>query len=205
MNSMIVAGTVAIFNVTLATLAAYGFSRYRMRGQDFLQVLLLIARLFPVVVMSIALFRIAGILKVYDTYLPIILVNAVINLPFAIWSLRAAMDAIPIELEEAAWIDGCSRIQTIIRIISPLIAPAAVATAAFVFLLSWNEYLFALTFIRSQEKMLMTVTMANNIQDYHMNYAGLMAHAMIASVPILVMFLFMQRRIVSGLVAGAFK
>ena len=203
-NSLIMAGAAAGLSVVVGTLAAYGFSRYRMRAQGSLQVMLLVIKLFPVILLAIALFRVAGYLKVYDTFVPLILVNGVINLPFAIWNLKTTFDALPVELEEASWMDGLTRLGGIVRILIPLMMPSVLATMAFVFLLCWNEYLFAVTFIRSPQKMLMTVTMANNIGQYHMNFVGLMAHAMLASLPLLLLFLWMQRYIVSGL-AGAVR
>ncbi len=134
-NSLIVASSSAVLVVILAGLAAYGFSRYRFRGQNILQVLLLVIRLFPAILLAITLFQVAGFLNVYDTFVPLIIVNAVINFPFAIWNLKTTFDALPIELEEASWLDGLSRVGGIFRILLPLMAPSIVATMAFVFLL----------------------------------------------------------------------
>lgn len=204
-NSLIVCGTAAFIDVILASLAAYGFSRYQMRGKNFLQVLLLIIRLFPGIILVITLFQVAGFLGVYDTFVPLIIVNAVINLPFGIWNLSTVFDTLPIELEEASWLDGLTRIGGIYKILFPIMAPSILATMAFIFLLSWNEYLFAVSFIRSVENQLMTVAIATNIGQYHIDFTGLITHGMIASLPILFIFLWMQRYIVSGLTAGALK
>lgn len=204
-NSFIVAGSAAFFDVVLASLAAYGFSRYQFAGQNALQVLLLVIRLFPGILLAITLFQIAGFLNVYDTFVPLIFANALINLPFGIWNLKNTFDALPVELEEASWLDGLTRLGGIVRILFPLMAPSIVATMAFIFLLCWNEYLFAVSFIRSPAKQLITVTIASNIGQYHINFIGLMANGMLASLPLLFLFLWMQRYIVSGLGAGAIE
>lgn len=204
-NSIIVAASAAIFDMIIASLAAYGFSRFRFTGKNALQILLLVVRLFPGVLLAITLFQVAGFLHVYDTFVPLILANALLNLPFAIWNLRNAFEALPIELEEAAWLDGSTRIGGIIHILLPLMAPSMAATAAFIFLLSWNEYLFAVSFIRSPEKQLITTAIAANIGQYNVDFTGLITTGMLASLPLLLIFLFIQRYIVSGLGVGAVR
>jgi multiple sugar transport system permease protein len=204
-NSFVVAGSAALFDILIASLAAYGFSRFRFAGKRPLQSLLLVVRLFPGVLLALTLFRLAGYLNVYDTFIPLVLANGLLNLPFAVWNLRTMFDALPIELEEAAWLDGTTRIGALRRIIFPLLAPGLAATAAFVFLLTWNEYLFAVSFIRSPQKQLITVAIAANIGQYNVDFTGLLATGMLASLPLLIVFLYIQRYIVSGLGVGAVK
>ena len=165
----------------------------------------MVVRLFPGVLLAITLFQVAGFLKVYDTVVPLILANSLLNLPFATWNLRTMYEALPIEIEEAAWIDGASRLRGIRSILLPLLTPGLAATGAFVFLLSWNEYLFALSFIRSAEKQMITTTIAANIGQYNIDYSGLVATAMLASIPLMAVFLYIQRYIVSGLAVGAVR
>ncbi len=197
-----VAVSAAAVDLVIASLAAYGFSRFRFTGRKSLQIILLVIRLFPGVLLALTLFRVAGFLNVYDTFVPLILANALLNLPFATWNLRSMFEALPIELEEAAWLDGATRIGGIARIVFPLMAPGLAATAAFVFLLTWNEYLFAVTFIRSPEKQLVTTAIAANIGQYNIDFTGLLATGMLASLPLLVVFLLIQRFIVGGLGVG---
>lgn len=204
-NSLVVASSASAFSLIVGSLAAYGFSRYNFKGSGAIQVYLLVIRLFPGVLLAIALFHVAGVLGVYDTFLPLILLNGLLNLPFTIWILRTMFHAIPVELEEAAWIDGATRIGSITRVVLPLIAPGLAATGAFVFLLTWNEYLFATSFIRSSEKMLITTAIAANIGQYNVDFTGLIATGMLASVPLLIVFLLIQRYIISGLTVGALK
>jgi multiple sugar transport system permease protein len=204
-NSIIVSTGAAILDVILALLAGYGFSRYTFRGQRYLQILLLIIRLYPGMILAITLFQVAGFLKVYDTLIPLIFTNALINLPFGVWNLHSTFDALPIELEEASWLDGMSRLGGIVKILLPLMAPSVAATFAFIFLLSWNEYLFAVSFIRSPENHLITLKIAENIGQYHIDFIGLMASGMLATLPLLLIFLWIQRYIVKGLAAGAVR
>lgn len=204
-NSFVVAASAAAVDLVIASLAAYGFSRFRFMGQKPLQILLLVVRLFPAVLLAITLFQVAGLFNVYDTHVPLILANALLNLPFATWNLRTVCETIPIELEEAAWLDGASRLGGIVRIVVPLMGPGLAATGAFVFLLSWNEYLFAMSFIRSPERQLLTTIIASNIGQYNIDFTGLVAAAMLASLPLLVVFALIQRYIVSGLGVGAVR
>jgi multiple sugar transport system permease protein len=204
-NSLVVAASASLVDLIIGTLAAYGFSRFRFRGSQAMQVLLLVVRLFPGVLLAITLFQIAGFLNVYDTYLPLIMANALLNLPFTVWNLRTVFEALPVELEESAWIDGATRVGGIFRIILPLMAPGLAATAAFIFLLTWNEYLFAVSFIRSPQKQLITVAIASNIGQYNIDFTGLIATGMLASLPLLIVFLVIQRYIISGLGVGALK
>lgn len=204
-NSFVVSTSAAAFSLVIGSLAAYGFSRYKFRFSGAFRVFILLIRLFPGVLLAIGLFRLAGMIGVYDTFFPLIILNGLLNLPFTIWIMDSMFDSVSVELEEAAWIDGATRLDTMTRIILPLIAPGLAATAAFVFLLTWNEYLFALAFIRSSEKMLITVAIASNIGQYDVDFTGLIATGMLASVPLLIMFLIIQRYIISGLTVGALK
>jgi ABC-type glycerol-3-phosphate transport system permease component len=204
-NSFVVAVSAAGVDLVVASLAAYGFSRFRFPGHRPLQILLLIIRLFPGVLLAITLFQVAGFLKIYDTFIPLILANSLLNLPFAVWNLRAMIEAVPREVEEAAWLDGATRVRAIVHVVSPLLAPGLAATGAFVFLLSWNEYLFAMSFIRSLQKQLITVAIAANIGQYNVDFTGLLATGMLASFPLLVVFLYIQRHIISGLGVGAVR
>lgn len=204
-NSAVVASATAVFVLVVAFPAAYGFSRFRFKGKNSLQILILIIRLFPGVILAITLFQVAGLLNVYDTFIPLILANGLLLLPFAIWNIRTLFENMPIEIEESAWIDGTTRLGGIVRVILPLMSPGIIATGAFAFLLTWNEYLFAVSFIRSPNKQLITTTIAGNIGQFNIDFIGLTTTAMIASLPLLVIFFFVQRYIVSGLGMGAVK
>jgi multiple sugar transport system permease protein len=204
-NSAYVASMAACVNLVISTLAAYGFSRFQFKGKSGLQALLLVVRLFPGILLALTLFRVAGNLGVYDTHVPLVIANVLFTLPFATWNLRTVFNNIPIELEEAAWLDGATRVGGITRILVPIMLPGLVTTWAYVFLLSWNEYLFALSFIRSPEKQMITTAIASNIGQYNIDFNALVAAAMLASIPILAIFMLIQRYIVSGLAVGGVR
>jgi multiple sugar transport system permease protein len=204
-NSTFVAFTAASITLVIGTLAAYGFSRFQFRWKQSFQNLLLVARIFPGVLLAITFFLVAGKLGVYDTQIPLIIANVLFTLPLSTWNLRTMFSNLPIELEEAAWLDGTTRVGGITSILFPLMLPSLVTTWAYAFLLSWNEYLFAMSFIRSPSKQMIVTAIAGNIGQYGINYNLLIAAAMLASVPLLVVFIFIQRYIVAGQSLGAVK
>jgi ABC-type glycerol-3-phosphate transport system permease component len=204
-NSGFVAFMAASISILIATLAAYGFTRFQFRGKKGFQTLLLVVRLFPGVLLAITFFLVAGKLGIYDTHYPLIIANVLFTLPLATWNLRTMFANLPVELEEAAWLDGATRLGGMINILFPLMLPSVVTTWAYAFLLSWNEYLFAMSFIRSPGKQMIVTAIAGNIGQYGINYNLLVAAAMMATVPLLVVFLFIQRYIISGQSLGALK
>jgi ABC-type sugar transport system, permease component len=152
-----------------------------------------------------SLFVIAVNLGLYDTHAPLIIANTMLNLPFAIWNLRSVFEATSKELEESAMVEGCTRLQALIRIILPISLPGLVATFTFVFILSWNEYLFATTFISTASKRLITTSMASAIGQFTVNYAQLIPAAVLSSIPMIILFLLIQRYIIKGLSMGSIK
>jgi multiple sugar transport system permease protein len=204
-NSFLVAGGASILALGLATFAGYGFSRFKFTGHGVLLVFLLIVKTLPGVLIAIAVFIIAGKLGMFNSHWTLVLVNAMLNLPFAIWNMRTVYDALSPELDEAAMIDGCSRVQAIFRVLLPVSLPGVVATFAFLFILSWNEYLFALTFISSPEKVLVPPAIASYIGQFAADYTGLITASVMASLPLGILFLLIQRYIVAGLSLGAVK
>jgi len=204
-NSAFVATIAASINIVISSFAAYGFTRFNFIGKRGFQSLLLIVRLFPAILLALTLFRIAGNLGIFDTHIPLIIANVLFTLPLATWNLRTMFLTLPIELEEAAWIDGATRYKGITKILLPLMLPGLSTTWAYVFLLSWNEYLFALSFIQSPEKQMITTAIAGTLTQYSIDYNLLVAASMIATVPLLIVFLLIQRYIVSGQSLGAIR
>lgn len=204
-NSAYVSFVAASVTIVVATLAAYGFTRFNFKGKSGFQILLLVVRLFPGILLAITLFKVAGNLGIYDTHTPLIIANVLFTLPLATWNLRTMFSTLPLELEEAAWLDGTTRIGGILRILFPLMLPSLVTTWAYAFLLTWNEYMFAMSFIRTPGKQMITTAIASNIGQYTIDYNLLVAASMLASLPLLVVFLFIQRYIVSGQGVGAIR
>lgn len=204
-NSFIVASLSSLLSLVLAIPAGYGFSRFRFRGHGPLLLFLLIIKMLPGILLALSIFLIAGRIGLYDHHLPLILVSAMLNLPFAIWNMRTVFDALNPELEDAAQIDGCSRVEAILRVLLPISTPGIMATFAFLFLLTWNEYLFATTFISSPEKVLVPPVIASYIGQFAADYNGLITASVMATLPLIIIFIAIQRYIISGLSLGAVK
>lgn len=205
LNSLYVAALSTAFSSILAINAAYGFSRFRFRGRSFLMAFLLNLRTFPSILLAIALFTMAGRLGLYNKFLILVLANAMLNLPFATWNNISIIDAVPVELDESAMVDGLKRIPALFRIVLPIAAPGLAGTTAYTFILAWNEYLFATNFIASPEKQLVTTRIASAVTQTNTDYGMLMATAMLATIPLIALFLVIQRYIIAGLTMGSVK
>lgn len=204
-NSIIVSSATTILGLLVAVPAAYAFARFNFPGRDALFFSVLIRNMFPVVVFLIPLFILMKNLRLIDTYFSLILTYLTFGLPLSIWLLKGFYDNIPPELERAARIDGATRFQAFWKIILPLSAPGLVATAIYAFIQGWNEYVYARTFINSEQRMTMPVGLERFFTEYASNWPGLMAASFIMSVPVVVLFLVLQRHFVRALTEGAVK
>ncbi|MFT4038658.1 MAG: carbohydrate ABC transporter permease [Thermomicrobiales bacterium] len=204
-NSIIVSSATTVLGLIVAVPAAYAFARFNFPGRDALFFSVLIRNMFPVVVFLIPLFILMKNLRLIDTYWSLILTYLTFGLPLSIWLLKGFYDNIPPELERAARIDGATRFQAFWKIILPLSAPGLVATAIYAFIQGWNEYVYARTFINSDSKMTMPVGLEKFFTEYASNWPGLMAASFIMSVPVVVLFLVLQRHFVRALTEGAVK
>lgn len=205
LNSAIVAlGTVLVGSV-FALLAATAVARFRFRFRTSFLILLLIVQMVPAEALLIPLFLMVRRLGMYDQLIGLIVVNVGLTLPFSVWMLRTFVAAVPKDLEEAAWIDGASRFTTFWRVLFPLVAPGLVATSIFSFITAWNEFVFALTLLDDPAKYTMPRALSFFIGQRSTDWGGIMAASTLMTIPVLVFFLLVQRRMVSGLVAGAVK
>jgi multiple sugar transport system permease protein len=204
-NSIWVSTATTFLGVLVAVPAAYAFSRFTFPGREPLFFSVLVRNMFPVVVFLIPLFILMKNLRLVDTHLSLILTYLTFGLPLSIWLLKGFYDNIPPELERAARIDGATRLQAFWKIILPLSTPGLVATAIYAFIQGWNEYVYARTFINSQELMTMPVGLEKFFTEYASNWPGLMAASFIMSVPVVVLFLVLQRHFVRALTEGAVK
>jgi multiple sugar transport system permease protein len=203
-DSLIVAAGTVMVGLGLALPAAYAFSRFRFRGRTTMRSLFLIINMFPIVMLILPLFILMRQLRLLDTYFALISAHATFTLPFAIWLLTSYMDGIPTELDQAALIDGATRWQTMRFVILPLVAPGMVAVGIYLFITSWNEYLFALVLAGEQVRTV-TVALQMFIGENGINWGLLMAGGTLVGLPATVLFLLLQRRLVGGLTAGAVK
>jgi multiple sugar transport system permease protein len=204
-NSIWISTATTVLGVLVAVPAAYAFARFDFPGRQSLFFSVLVRNMFPVVVFLIPLFILMKNLHLVDTHLSLILTYLTFGLPLSIWLLKGFFDNIPPELERAARIDGATRFQAFWRIVMPLSKPGIVATAIYAFIQGWNEYVYARTFITSQDLMTMPVGLEKFFAEYAANWPGLMAASFIMSVPVVVLFLVLQRHFVRALTEGAVK
>ncbi|GAT66868.1 sugar ABC transporter permease [Planomonospora sphaerica] len=205
MNSAIVALGTVLIGAVFALLGATAVARFRFRGRTSFLILLLIVQMVPAEALLIPLFLMVRRAGLYDQLLGLIVVNIALTLPFAIWMLRTFVAAVPKSLEEAAWIDGASRFTTFWKVLFPLVAPGLVATSIFSFITAWNEFAFALILINDQGSYTMPVALRFFVSQRSVDWGAIMAASTLMTIPVIVFFLLVQRRMVSGLVAGAVK
>lgn len=204
-NSMFVAATATALTIFGASLAGYALSRYRLLITVGYSRLLLMVQMFPIILALIPLFIIFRILHLVDTYWSVILIYAAFQLPFATWMFRSFFDSIPRDLEDAAMIDGCSRLLAFRHVVLPLCAAAFTAVTIFAFLFTYNEYLIANIFLRSESVMTVPVGIQMFMQQYSSDWGNLMAAATMAMLPTFVLFLFVQRYMLYTAIGGAVK
>ena len=204
-NSIYVSTLTTIFGVGVAVPAAYAFSRFRFPGRNALFFSVLFRNMFPAVVFLMPLFIMMRWFGLVNTHASLVITYLTFGLPLSIWLLKGFYDNIPVELEQAARIDGCTRFQAFWMIVMPLSTPGIIATAIFSFITAWNEYVYALTFLNSDEKLTLPVGLQRFFTEYATNWPGLMAASFIMSVPVVVMFLVLQKYFVRALTEGAVK
>jgi ABC-type glycerol-3-phosphate transport system permease component len=204
-NSMIVACVGTLFSIVCASLAGYALSRFHIAFLTGYSRALLMAQMFPLILALIPLFILFRDLGLVNSYWSVILMYTVANLPFATWMFRGFFDSIPVELEEAALTDGCTRLQAFWRIVLRLAGPGVAAVAIFSFLFSYNEYLIASAFLRDPSLMTIPVGIQMFMQQYATDWGSLMAAATLAALPTIIFFSFVQKYMVLGAVAGAVK
>ncbi|RWE06402.1 MAG: carbohydrate ABC transporter permease [Mesorhizobium sp.] len=205
MNSVIVSLSTVIITVSLGLLAAYAFTRTHVRLLIIAMTLVIITQMFPASAIIIPIYKMMKGANLLNTYTSLILAYVTVTLPVAIWMLRGFMANLPLTLEEAAAIDGAGPFRTFFEIIVPLCRPGIVATAVFVLIVTWQEFLFALSFTSTKEMRTLPVGVNDFIGQYGIRYGELMASSVMISMPVVAVFFFLQRQFVAGLTAGAVK
>jgi multiple sugar transport system permease protein len=205
LNSIIVSlGSAAIVTV-FAAASGYAFSRFRFRGRYGVMFILLLTQMFPLVMLIAPIYRLMAPLGLTDNLMGLILVYTAFNTPFATFLMQSFFDGIPKDLEEAALIDGCSRLAAVRRVILPLTLPGLGATLGFVFTAAWSELLFALMLINSDSQKTFAVGLLTFVSKFSVDWGQMMAAAVLALIPAVLFFTFIQRYLVQGLTAGAVK
>jgi multiple sugar transport system permease protein len=205
LNSVWVSFASTVLGVAVAVPAAYAFSRFRFPGRNLLFYGVLLRNMFPAVVFLMPLFILMRWLGLVDTQASLILTYLTFGLPLSIWLLKGFFDNIPVQLEQAARIDGASRFRAFLLIVMPLSSPGIIATAIYSFILAWNEYVYALTFLNDKSKLTLAVGLQRFFTEYAANWPGLMAASFIMSVPVVALFLVLQKYFVRALTEGAVK
>lgn len=204
-NSALVSVSATLATIVVAFLAAIALGRFRFRGRTIYIVVLLIVQMIPLEALIIPVYLMMNGAGLRDHYIGLIGIYLVFNLPFAIWTLRSFVVSVPVDLEEQAMIDGCSRLGAFWRVLLPLTIPGIVATAVYAFIQTWSELIFALVIMQSAEKQTLPVWINSFSTPKGTDWGALMAGSVLFTLPVVVMFLFVYRRIATGLAAGAVK
>jgi len=204
-NSLTVVLSVVAISIVLAFLAAVSVARFGFRGRTAFVVLVIAVQMVPLTALVIPVYLLLDKVGQVDSLLGVIAYYLAIVLPFMIWTLRGFVANVPVDLEEAAMVDGASRVGAFLRIVFPLVAPGLVATAIFGFIQAWNEYIIAYVLLSSSSKQTLTIWLASFTTQHGTDWGGLMAGATLTALPVVVFFLLVQRHVAGGLTAGAVK
>lgn len=204
-NSTVISLATAILSVFFGSLAGYGFSRFQLPGKRVLIGFFLATQMLPGVLLVGPYFKVLTATGLYDTRTGLVIAFLTICLPFATWTMKGFIDGVPLEMDEAALVDGCNRLGVFFRIILPVLGPGMVASVLFAFLLAWGDLLWALCLTTSEEMMTVTLGIARTVGEFRIIWPMLMAGSLLGGLPAILLYLFLQRFLVTGLTAGALK
>lgn len=204
-NSLKVGAAALVTTTVIALAGGYALARFRFRGRTVFLVALLCTQFIPGAMMLIPLFEIFRTLDLVNSLWSLVVAETVFQLPLSLILLSGFIRNVPIELEEAAWVDGCSRLRGFLVVVLPLLRPALVAVGSFAFIHSWNNFLFALMFVSQQDKYTIPVGLAFTLGEFSVDFGALAAGGVVAAVPVVLVFAVIQRYLVQGLSAGAVK
>ena len=204
MDSLIVATAAMLFGLGVSVTASYTFSRFRFRGRRYLLMQFLVINMFPVVLLLIPLFVIFSRLELMDTHLALVLAYGTFTIPFSTWMMTSFFNAIPKQLDDAALIDGCNRFSTLTRVVLPIAMPGIAATGIYIFITSWNEFVFA-SVLTSKDVQTIPIALQNMVGQYQIEWGLLTAGGVVSAIPVSVLFFFIQKQLITGMTAGAVK
>jgi multiple sugar transport system permease protein len=204
-NSTVIAGGATLLNALAGIPAGYALARFRFPGRQLFLYFILGTQMFSPVVLLLALFLMLNVMGLLNTHLALIVINATVALPFTIWMMTAYFSTVPLEIEEAAVLDGAGKLRILIDHFLPIAAPGIVTAMTFSFVMAWNEFLLALTFLSDARLRPLTTGIYSFVGRYEIQWHLLMAASLVAIVPVFVGFLLIQRRLAAGLAAGAVK
>ena len=205
LNSIITSVAVTIITIVIATLGAYSLTKFRFPGRKLISDLILLAYIFPGILILLPLYQLIVKWKLNNSLIGLILANLTFTVPFCLWMLRAFFIQLPESLEESAMIDGCTKFGAFRRVLLPLASPGIVASGTYAFILSWNEYMFALIFVTNDANKTLPLGVAGFLGPLTIDWGSLLASAVIAVIPIMLAFMFFQKYLIQGISAGAVK
>jgi multiple sugar transport system permease protein len=203
-DSLVVSSLAMVFGLTVSVTASYSFSRFRFRGRKPLLIQFLIINMFPIVLLLIPLFVIMSRLGMRDTYFALVFAYATFAIPFSTWMMTSFFNAIPSSLDEQAQIDGCNRFTAMTRVIIPIALPGIAATAIYIFITAWNEFVFASVLTGSNVQTI-PIALQNMVGQYEIAWGILSSGGVVSAIPVIILFFFIQKQLISGMTAGAVK
>ena len=204
LDSLLVALFTALLGLGITVPASYSFSRFKFKGRNPLLMQFLIINMFPIMLLIVPLFVMMRIVGIMDTHFALIIAYSTFTIPFSTWMLTSFFNAIPIDLDKAAQIDGCSRIGALVRIIIPVAMPGIVSTGIYIFITAWNEYLYA-AILTSSKIRTIPIALQNMIGEFRIEWGLLTAGGIISALPVIILFFFIQKQLITGMTAGAVK
>jgi ABC-type glycerol-3-phosphate transport system permease component len=204
-NSVVVAGVTVVVDIVIATLGAYSLTRFRFPGKETLANLTLFTYMFAPIMIIIPIYLLLKELELTNSHLGMVLAYTAISLPFTLWLLRAFFQSLPVELEHAAWVDGATRLQSLIHVVVPMALPGVIATSVFAFVVVWNDYLFARVLLNDRNLQTMPVGLQDIYESTIVDWGLLMSGAVLVTVPAVLFFLVVQRFLIQGWGMGAVK
>ena len=204
-NSFLISVGATVIAVLLAVPASYGIAKYHFKGRKIMLLSFLVTQMLPVSVLLTPMFIMFKNMHVYNTWVAAVLADATIGIPFSVLILKNYFSSIPKDLEEAAYLDGCNKFTAFIRILIPIAKPGVMVCAIFSFLYAWGDLAYGMTFILDQEKRPITAGIFNFMGQYGTKWSYLTAFAVVTIIPVALIFIFMQKYIVSGMTSGAVK
>lgn len=205
LNSMWVSLGAIVISAIVGVMAAYSLSRFRYRGRNLFSIFSLFAYMLPSVLLVIPLYLFAVKLQLVNKLSGLVWAYVALTMPYCIWTLRSFFATLPVELEEASFIDGCGRVASLVRVVLPMLIPAIIAVVVFTFQYVWNEYMFALVFVTSDAKRTFPVGLESFVTSYDVYWEWILSGSILVSIPAVIVFLLTQRSLIKGYGAGAIK
>lgn len=205
LNSAVVGLVTVVLALLLGGASGYAFAKFKFRGRKFLSLFMLISQMLPLTVLMIPMYYMENSIGLIDTKIGLAIAHLIISLPLVTWMAKGYFAGIPVEIEEAAIIDGCSTVQSLVKVVLPLVRPALAATGIYAFISSWNEFALANVLTRSMNSRTVPITLNEFSSFFKVNWGDTMAASALITIPVIVIFICVQKQFITGLASGAVK